>query len=116
MDTEMLTGIVSLLNILSIASERLVQIVKRLVPFLNVKTKGNAESQRKACLHGLAILAGIATAYLSSDIITKSSNLMLNDPVTVIGMGLLVSGGSDFWNSILGYLNGLKKAKQVVSD
>ena len=67
MDTTKLTTVISLLIALSIASERLVDIIKGLVPWLNQQRRKPAqEGWRKAALQVLAVIAGITTAWLSS--------------------------------------------------
>ena len=71
MDTTKLTRVISLLVALSIASERLVDIIKGLVPWLNQQRKPTEEGCRKAALQVLAVIAGITTAWLASAAIPK---------------------------------------------
>src|SRR6266513_1342770 len=66
MDTTKLTTVISLLVALSIASERLVDIIKGLVPWLNQQRRKPAEEGwRKAALQVIAVFAGITTAWLA---------------------------------------------------
>jgi O-antigen/teichoic acid export membrane protein len=113
MNTASLTVLVSLILALSIASERLVEIIKGVFPFLNVENKNETlEGWRRASLHVLAVLSAIATAYLSADYIPKE----VADPakgIGVLGLGLLASGGSSFWNSIATYMLKLKDLKKL---
>lgn len=113
MDAAKLTAIVTLLLALSIASERLVEIVKGLIPPL---TKPNPnprlEAIRCAVLQILAVFSGVATAYLARDYIPKEVSDVAKD-WSVWGLGLLASGGSGFWNSILTYLLKIKDIKSV---
>lgn len=111
MDINNISSIVALLSALSIASERLVEIIKGTVPWLNIaKTDPNAEGWRQAALRVLAALAGVATAWLASTA-EAVGNLIPSNPGAWIVLGLLASGGSGFWNSIQGYVNQAKTAK-----
>lgn len=65
MDTTKLTTVISLLVAVSIASERLVDIIKGLVPLLNQqRRKPVEEGWRKAALQVIAVIAG-TTAWLA---------------------------------------------------
>jgi hypothetical protein len=110
MNTTTLTTLVSLLIALSVASERLVEIIKGLVPPLNRENPDPAkEGWRKALLQILAVGAGILTAFLASPVLPVDV-AMLHGFAGNLALGLLASGGSGFWNSVLTYVN---KAKEV---
>lgn len=112
MDLTKLTAFVSLLLAVSIAAERLVEIIKGLIPPLAKEDLGkpNWEHWRKFIIHLLAVGAGILTAYLlPASVLGESKDLT----ATRLCVGLLASGGSSFWNSILSYLNLVKKAKLI---
>lgn len=95
MDT--LSNIIAVLIILSIASERLVEIVKSFIPFLNnAKQDAGEENRRKAYLNILAIGAGILTAYISRGALSSFFPKNLSNDIGVITFGLLASGGSGF--------------------
>jgi hypothetical protein len=115
MSTAQLTTLVSLILALSIASERLVEIVKGLVPWLNTeKPDPNDEGRRGAALQFLAILAGIATAFLARGAIPVGIlPAEATGPLPILALGLLASGGSGFWNSILGYVGKVKDVKTI---
>ena len=67
MDIHYLSTIVALLVALSVASERLVEIIKGIVPFLNHEQPDEKkECRRKAALQALAVVAGIGTTLLGS--------------------------------------------------
>ncbi len=113
MNIEYLSTVVSSLVVLSIASERLVEIVKGLVPFLDTEQADHAkEGKRKACLHILAVASGIFTALLAGEAIEGVLPANLNKTSGIIALGLLASGGSGLWNSILDYTNEVKKIKK----
>jgi hypothetical protein len=108
-----LASLVGLILALSIASERLVEIVKGALPFLNTEnTNKTKEGWRQAGLHLLAVVAGVVTAYMASDYIPKESSTPVKD-LGVVGLGLLASGGSSFWNSIATYMVKVKDLKKA---
>ena len=121
MSASNLTGLVSLILALSIASERLVEIIKGFVPMLNKAISSsddksrNAEGRRQAYIQILAVVSGIFTAYLSRNYIPQEIAAP-TETWTVLGLGLLASGGSGFWNSVLGYVTKLKDIKKVEVD
>ena len=109
MDTTKLTTVISLLVALSIASERLVDIVKGLVPWLNQQRRKPAEEGwRKAALQVMAVVAGMTTAWLASPVVP---DFIPHDFTGKLALGLLASGGSGFWNSILTYVTKAKDLK-----
>ena len=118
MDITSLTAVVTLLLTLSIASERLVEIIKGLVPFLNKEITDDAkrEGWRKATLQCLAVVSGILTAYLAKPVIPDFASLKLNGTGAYFALGLLASGGSGFWNSILTYVTKLKDIKGAQAE
>ena len=116
MDTTKLTTVISLLIALSIASERLVDIIKGLIPWLNQQRRKPAqEGWRKAALQILAVIAGIITAWLSSAAIPKGVGIP-DDWTGTFALGLLASGGSGFWNSILTYVTKAKDLKAAEAE
>jgi O-antigen/teichoic acid export membrane protein len=111
-------AIIGLLIALSVATERLVEIFK-IFPFLNEKiTENNThERLRRVCLHVLAILAGILTVYLAEPIIPKEIIMVEEFGIwQIIALGLLASGGSGFWNSMLMYVLNVKDIKKYEAE
>ncbi|MDR1969297.1 MAG: hypothetical protein LBQ32_11505 [Burkholderiaceae bacterium] len=113
MDSTQLTSLVSLILALSIASERLVEIIKGLIPFLS-KKKSNPifEGIRCSLLQTLAVASGVGTAYLARDYFPAG----IANPTekwSILGLGLLASGGSGLWNSILSYTNKIKDIEKI---
>ncbi len=110
MDPTKLTAVVGLLVALSVASERLVEIIKGVIPWLNKQNSNEIqEGWRGALLHALAVGAGVVTAFIARpaiapDVIPADTT----NTVAILALGLLASGGSGFWNSILTYLLKLK--------
>ena len=106
-----LTEIVALLAALSMASERLVEIIKGLIPSLNQENPNpKKEGWRKAAIQFLAVGAGILTAILAY----PALDTVFKEPGagTILALGLLASGGSGFWNGILTYLKNVKDIKK----
>jgi hypothetical protein len=113
MDTTQLAAIVGLLIALSVASERLVEIVKGVIPPLNGKSDVPwKENMRRTVLQLLAVGAGIGTAFLARPTIPQEALSSTSD-TAIIALGLLASGGSGFWNSVLTYVLKLKDIKEV---
>src|SRR5437899_11158299 len=114
MDTTKLTTVISLLVALSIASERLVDIIKGLVPWLNQQRRKPAEEGwRKAALQVIAVFAGITTAWLAGPAVPA---FLPHDFTGKLALGLLASGGSGFWNSILSFVTKSKDVKADVAE
>ncbi len=112
MDTSEITAFVSLLIALSVAAERLVEIFKGFVPVLEMEHPDpRKESMRKAMLQILAVIAGIVTVFLANPLIPREIH-QASGVLEIIGMGLLVSGGSGFWNSVLTYVTKVKDIKK----
>jgi hypothetical protein len=106
--------VVSVLVVLSVASERLVEIVKGLFPALNKENPDpTKEGWRRAGLQVMAVAAGIITAYLARPALPASLSPIWNSNLGIFGLGLLASGGSGFWNSVLAYFLQLKELKKA---
>lgn len=113
MDTTKLVAIIGLIIALSVASERLVEIVKGLFPILNGKSKVPwKEGVRRTVLQSLAAGAGIGTAFLARPTIPPEALPATSDSA-ILALGLLASGGSGFWNSVLTYVLKVKDIKAV---
>lgn len=106
---DLLYATVTLLVALSLATERLVEIVKGLIPALNTD-QGAHDSRRRLLIHLLTVGAGALTAWLAKGAIPEQ---LKADGLGYLGLGLLASGGSSFWNSILTYLLKVKDIKEA---
>lgn len=113
MDATKLAAFVSLMVALSVATERLVEIIKGQFSLLNCERPDPvAEGRRKSALQLLAVVAGVFTAwsaspYLPADLARPAESWQ------IFGLGLLASGGSGFWNSIATYVLKLKDVKEA---
>ena len=114
MDLNNLSEIVAVILALSIASERLVEIIKGLIPFLTQEhtTDPRKEAWRRAALHILAVVAGIVTARLAQPVIPTKPGALSSD-FSFLALGLLASGGSGLWNSVLTYFLRIKDIKEL---
>ena len=119
-DTTVLTEIVTIVAALSVASERLVEIVKSYIPNLNKALEDEKlEAKRQANIQVISIISGtvtaaLATAALPNDLfISHASDAV--PWIQIIGLGLLASGGSGLWNSVLSYLVSVKDIKAAVA-
>jgi len=115
-ETSQLTSFLSLLVALSVASERLVEITKGFIPGLDrPHPDPRRESIRKAFLQILAVFAGILTVFLANPLIPREIH-QASGLLEIIGLGLLVSGGSGFWNSVLTYVTKVKDIKKLEAE
>lgn len=123
MTTTDLIVIVTLLIALSGASERLTEIIKGILPFLNKEnTNPTFEGFRRAGIQLLAVVSGISTAFLSSSVIEPilkkavgGDDQNWNSMPAIFALGLLASFGAAFWNSILEYLLKAKDIQEVTA-
>ena len=110
-----LTTIVTVLLTLSLASERLVEILKSFFfTSLLKKKEGAEEAARQAKIQGLAVISGLITAGLAAPVLVKDFEFHYIWAIPVLG--LLASGGSGLWNSVLGYLKGVKDLRQCEAE
>ncbi len=114
-----ITSIVALLGGMSLSVERVVEIIKNMVPFLaGQQVDEKKERWRRAMLHFLSALAGTVIALVAQEqiqpllpnIFTETGEIGLPDCIL---LGLLASGGSGFWNQSLAIVEEIKKAKKL---
>ncbi len=109
-----ISGAVSFLAALSVATERLVEIIKGSIPPLNNQAKNpTLEGFRQATLHVLAALCGLVTAYMAQASLQGILPGNWSPWGSYCVIGLLVSGGSGFWNSILSYAKASKDIQEA---
>jgi hypothetical protein len=119
MSLQSLPAVITLLIALSVATERAVEIVKSLIPWLDTINPTPAiEGRRRATIQALAVVFGVVIAYFTWPVIaevirTPGEATPPMDVATVLALGLLASGGSGFWNSLLSYTVSLKSLKST---
>lgn len=107
-----LITVVGFILAISIASERLVEIIKGIVPYLrDQKPDTSQEGIRRSLLQILAVFSGVFTALLAKDALPPEINNL-----SIFILGLLASGGSGFWNAILTYISGVKDLNKVETE
>jgi hypothetical protein len=117
-----LTILVSTLLALSVAVERVIEILKGLLrtwPFVPSKdADANSEQLRCAVLYILSMLVGCVIAAFGHIAIigTWNGSDALSNAGNVAVAGLLSSGGSAFWNQILDLLKAIKVKKEVEAN
>ena len=114
---ESLTAVLAFLVVLSLATERTTEVIKK-VPWLSRllfekrKEGSNAELARQMAVQILSIIIG--TAFASQ--VTDSIATLLKVPQVNFWMcllfGALASGGSGLWNSALDIVREIKKQKE----
>ncbi|MGA3208414.1 MAG: hypothetical protein ABSE05_11405 [Syntrophales bacterium] len=113
------TNIIAFLGAMSLSVERVVEIIKNMVPFLaNDHSDPKKENYRTAALHAIAALAGAVIAYVAQEQIQPLLSHIFPTPGEVgipgcIIVGFLASGGSGFWNQCLSIVGEVKKAKEL---
>src|SRR5207244_1277841 len=108
--------VVGLLVALSVASERIVEIIKQLIPFLDLRnTDSKMEAWRRAAIQTLAGAAGVGTAYLAMPVIQSALPTAWSELPVLLILGLLASGGSGFWNSVQTYVYSVKEITRLAA-
>lgn len=109
---------VTVMLALSVASERLVELVKGFSSDLTGKKPDpKVERERQLKVHWISVVASAAVVLLLQDYIASSLKLKQLEWWHAIAFTLLASGGSSTWNSIISYLLSLKNIKQqAVAD
>jgi hypothetical protein len=108
-------SVLSLMLGLSVASERLVELIKGLIGsnWLNEHKKDpKKELRRRVAIQILATACGMVTAYLARDAVILV--IGSSDWPTCLVLGLLASGGSGLWNALLDwskYAKDIRKAQ-----
>ena|SRR5215471_6563154 len=115
-----LTAWVAFVAGLSVATERITEIIKGFVDRLSLeKAPGKGEEIRKAIIQIIAIAVGGVLALLTYAQIQPVLKLP-GDGWSKVGMsfvfGAMASGGSGFWNSTLDIVREVNKQKQVLTE
>jgi len=116
-----LEGLSTLLLATSLATERLIAIVKTAVPWLATENTTaerevdlNADKQRRLILQGLAVVASYVTVSLVFDTWCPWKKVELGEWSYYQGvLAFLGSAGSAFWAGVVGYVKEVKDAKTV---
>ena len=117
MEAVELSDLIAYIVALSIAAERLVEIIKGLVPFLQKKAATEErEYLRRSALYLLSVAAGMLTAHLAMPAVSELVPAQWQDFPGIVALGLLASGGSSLWNSVLDYAGAVKSITKLNAE
>jgi hypothetical protein len=120
MDINTLSIIIAILAASSSAAERLTELLQNIFPSLRVpNAEPNVEGCRKAWIMLVMIVSceitGLLTYDLIKDLKIPGSDFSFQN-LPRYAFGILLMGGSSFWNSVQGYLNGLKNSIKPINQ
>jgi hypothetical protein len=112
-----LTNFVTAMVALSVASERVTETAKQFLSAGLAKLSANVSS---ACTQVLAILSGVIVVAFSGmdplQVIPSGAAQNSGPWLHLAVSGVLVSGGSAFWNHVLDILKATKVQKEATAD
>lgn len=100
--------LIALMVALSMATERLVEITRGFVPF----TEKLSGTWRKSTLQLHAAVAGVAVTFMAEPMIAGTLPEQWNNSMGLVVLGLLASGGSGLWHTVLDYMMEMKTLKK----
>lgn len=117
MEITALSDLIAYIVALSIASERFVEIIKGIVPFFQKQAETEEyENLRRVSLQLLAVAAGILTAHLAMPAVRDLVPAQWQTFPGIVALGLLASGGSSLWNSVLDYASSVKEITKLNAE
>lgn len=114
-----ITSIIAVLGAMSLSVERVVEIVKGMIPFLAVENADKQkESLRRVVIQIFSVVVGFVIALVAQEQIQPllANIFKTQGSVGIVGciiLGLLASGGSGFWNQSMRIVEEIKKAKKL---
>lgn len=113
---DLMTQFLAYVAALSLATERIAEMLKGTIPLLGreIQQNATAEGFRRAGVQLIAVLIGSGFALLSKEIITETFKLQ-GDVATYLMFGAMASGGSGFWNSLLDISREIKKQREALT-
>ncbi len=120
LSAEGLSAVVAFISALSIASERVIAVLKTLFPWLGEpKTptdrkllRGNEEEQRRVLVMLLSYLSSLSICVLFIGGLRVPLPGAPDRSISVFVLAGLAVGGSAFWAQIIGVLSAIKDLKQ----
>ena len=113
-----LTSFFTLMVAISMSVERVVEILKGIIPPLSKTWPGDKDYLRFAILHILAAVAGAGVAFAAQSQIASQVQMLDFKAHPYFGyavIGLMASGGSAMWNQALDIVQAVK-IKQVAAN
>jgi hypothetical protein len=116
---ESMTTLFAFLAALSVATERITEMIKGfpgISSWLSVEKKESApEEARKVVIHAVAIVIGALLAYMTADQAPASLGLKGGSVWLSVLFGAMAAGGSGLWNSALDIVRETNKQKQILT-
>jgi hypothetical protein len=119
MPLDNLSDLSALILAISLATERLVVIVKTVFPQLGEErppapgeTADEADRMRRLSVLGVAYLCALVTAWLIADGWTIEYGAGRR-VISIFGVALLASGGSAFWTQVVGFASAAKDVRKM---
>jgi hypothetical protein len=111
---QLLALVVPIFVCLSVIVERIVSIIKGVIPFLFVKNEDDPKKEgwRQSILQSLAVVTGIGMTLLTWPFLKGFLPSSWETLPTAIVFGFLASGGSALWSGTLGYVKNAKDLKK----
>jgi hypothetical protein len=118
-----LTSMLGFLAALSVATERITEMLKGLSGFLTgpgddpkMAKDPKVERLRKLSIQFLAVAIGSVLSYLTYGQLQKTLGLDGVTPAVCLLFGAMASGGSGLWNSAPDIAREMNRQKQMISD
>lgn len=115
-----LSALLSVIIAVSLASERVIELLKKWFPNVGkARPDATQESRRQGMIQLLSAVMGTIIAWLSHNqlaaMLPESLGHYMGWP-TYIAIGLMSSGGSGFWNSILDVIRAIKIDREAKAE
>lgn len=112
MSMEQIASAITVILAVSVAVERVTEILKQIIPgFAEEKANPAAENRRRASLQVLAGAIGTVVAWQGNLQIASQTGV----PAYLL-IGAMSSGGSAFWNNVLDAVRATKISRQAQAD
>ncbi len=119
MPLDNLSDLSAVLLAISLATERLVVILKTVFPKLGEErppepgeSSDEADRMRRLSVLGVAYVCALATAWLIADGWTIEYGAGKR-AISIFGVALLASGGSAFWTQVVGFASAAKDVRKM---
>ena len=116
-----ITTFITIILAISVASERLIAVLKTIFPWLSgSQPPGKPLNPKNENIRQLVVMlisfsaAWVTSAFLGGTQFDLLKTVPIGDPavhIPAVILGVLASGGSAFWTSLLGYTKAVKDIK-----
>ncbi len=116
MNLTAITQFVGLLAAMSVATERAVEVIKGMVPYLNQQLPpGASNSRRAALIQVISIACGAVISISVQGQVPAGVSAKEIGFWSYLVLGLLTSGGSALWNHVLDIIGAFKVQKEKLA-